>query len=87
MNRDLYEYCLRSKKRPRSSKGGKALSRVISDALRSGVPKDAELLSLVLTMLADTPTLNDDAFWWLRPFHGCGSSEGYVLDVDDHDAA
>lgn len=86
MNRDLYDYCLRSKRRPWSlwpSKAGKIISRLISDALRSGVPQDAELLPLLLKSLADIPTLGDDAFWWLRPLHGCGSSEGYVLDVDD----
>lgn len=81
MNRELYEYCLGSKKRPRTDRG-KAIHRLISDALRSGSPSDAELLRLLLVTLAGSPTLDDDVFRLLKPLHGCGGSEGYVLQVE-----
>jgi hypothetical protein len=83
MDRKLYNYCLGLKIRPWSSKVGRRVSRLISGALRTGVPEDGDLLSLLRESLADSETLCNSVFRRLAPLHGCGGSEGYVLDVDD----
>ncbi|HVX59274.1 MAG TPA: hypothetical protein VHC19_01685 [Pirellulales bacterium] len=82
MNWELYHYCRRSQKRPEPSRAGETIARVLSEAERSGVPDDADLLALLIQSLAETPTLDDAAFCWLKPLHGCGGSEGYVLGVE-----
>jgi hypothetical protein len=43
---------------------------------------DSPLLNALAATLSDCSALDDDAFELIKPLHGCGGSEGYVLEVD-----
>ena len=81
MKRSLYEYCLgfkpNSLNRPKSAEA-RAVHALIAESLNTGVPNDAELLQQLLTI----SMLDDEVFRFLKPLHGCGGSEGYVLEVE-----
>src|SRR5262245_5436368 len=81
MDRQLYEYCLGTKHGPRTQTA-KTLRRLISSAMHSETDGDDALLDAFAAALSDCPVLDGDVFRLLRPLHGCGGSEGYVLDVD-----
>jgi hypothetical protein len=81
MNRNLYEYCLGGKKSP-GSQTGKAIQRLIWSSLSSDQSNDDALLEMLAAALRDCSALDDDVFALIKPLHGCGGSEGYVLDVD-----
>ena len=81
MDRELYSYCLGAAKSPRSE-SGKAVQRLVASASQSRDADDGELLRMLSAILSQSPALEDDVFPLLKPLHGCGGSEGYVLDVD-----
>src|SRR5262249_41920481 len=81
MNQDLYKYCLGKRKRP-GTETGKAIDRLVSLALDCQDADDRALLQAIASVLSNAPILDEDAFRFLRPLHGCGGSEGYVLDVE-----
>src|SRR5215831_2743522 len=81
MNRDLYVYCLGRKQAVRSPTG-KAVQRLIASALSSESSNDGVLLTALAAALSECSAIDDDGFRLLKPLHGCGGSEGYVLDVD-----
>src|SRR5262245_37820333 len=80
MNRNLYEYCRGAKKKPRSE-SGTAIQQLIASALRSENPDDGTLLRALSANLSESRELDEEVFRILKPLHGCGGSEGYVLDV------
>jgi hypothetical protein len=80
MNRSLYEYCLGRKQAPRTQTG-KAVQQLISSAFSSEISEDSPLLNALAAALRDGSALDDDVFALIKPLHGCGGSEGYVLDV------
>src|SRR5262245_1320702 len=80
MNRNLYEYCRGAKKKPRSE-SGTAIQQLIASALRSENPDDGTLLQALSAILSESREFDDDVFRILKPLHGCGGSEGYVLEV------
>jgi len=81
MDRQLYQYCLGTKNRPRTERG-KAVQQLISAALNSETDGDDALLKALAAVLSDSSVLEADTFQLLKPLHGCGGSESYVLEVD-----
>jgi hypothetical protein len=81
MNHDLYKYCLGKRKRP-GTETAKAIDRLVSAAPDSENADDRGLLQEIASVLSNASILDEDAFRFLRPLHGCGGSEGYVLDVE-----
>jgi hypothetical protein len=81
VDRELYGYCLGAAKAPRSATG-KAVEGLVASASRTREADDGELLRALSAILSQSMALDDDVFPLLKPLHGCGGSEGYVLDVD-----